>query len=366
MRPHGSAAASIVGRSDWARKIRQDVARVAGFSAGVLITGPTGTGKELIARTVHASGPRAGRPFLPVDCAAIQGSLFAGELFGHVKGAFTGATYSSLGCFRAADGGTLFLDEIGELEAASQSKLLRVIQEKSVVPVGSHQGIPVDVRIITATNRNLAEEVAAGRFREDLYYRLNVVSLTCLPLKDRPEDVEILAKHFLEMASEGAGMPRMCLSEGAIRKLKSHKWPGNARQLQNLMERMVVFNEGSVIEEWALSEVAEVSPPPIAIAGEIGGYQANLPPEEPCGGGLLGIVSDDEEDNAPVVCRPGLTLAELERQYITETLEAVDYNQTICARVLDIDRRRLARKIEKHGISLPLLERGRPARRKAA
>jgi len=355
-----------VGRSAWARKVREDIARVAGFSANVLVTGPTGTGKELVARAMHASGPRAEKPFIAVDCAAIQGSLLAGELFGHVKGAFTGAAYASLGCFRAAEGGTLFLDEIGELEAESQSKLLRAIQGKTVVPVGSHEEIPVDARIIAATNRNLAEEVAAGRFREDLYYRLNVVSIGCRPLADRLDDIEVLARHFLAAASEGTGMPRMRLTEGAISELKSRQWPGNVRQLQNTIERLVVFNEGEVIDRRALSTLGELSLPLDAIAGEIGPRSADVPSKEPSSPALLSIVDDDNRQRDSSVFEPGLTLAEIERRHIVNTLEAVDYNQTAAARVLDIDRRRLARKIKKYGISAPLLGRGRPAGRKAA
>ena len=180
-----AATLEIVGVSAWAADIRKKVLAVAACPSNVLVTGPTGTGKEVIARAIHARGPRAQKPFIPVDCAAATGTLFASHIFGHLKGAFTGAGYAALGCFRAAHGGTIFLDEVGELESDMQTKLLRVLQQRRVIPVGGHEEVPVDVRVIAATNRDLRCEVAAKRFREDLYYRLHVVTLRTLPLRER-------------------------------------------------------------------------------------------------------------------------------------------------------------------------------------
>ncbi len=196
----------VVGISPAVSSLREEISRVAPFSVSVLITGPTGTGKEVIARTIHNASPRRDKPFIPVDCAAVTGSLFASHMFGHLKGAFTGATYAALGCFRAAESGTIFLDEIGEMEPALQAKLLRVLQQSTVVPVGGHEEVPIDARIIAATNRNLAEEVERGNFREDLYYRLNVVELHSIALSERAEDIPVLATHFLEELAFRHGM----------------------------------------------------------------------------------------------------------------------------------------------------------------
>ena len=360
------AVDSIVGCSVWVCQTRSKILRVAGYSSSVLITGPTGTGKELIARAIHGLSPRAANLFIPVDCAAIQGSLFASQLFGYVKGAFTGATHGSLGYIRAADGGTLFLDEVGELETESQAKMLRVIQEKMVVPVGAYEGVPVDVRIVAATNRNLADEVAVGGgFREDLYYRLNVISLRTVPLKDRPEDIPALSDHFLKRLSIEAGLPLMRLSPDAIRLLAAYTWPGNVRQLQNLLERAVIFSEDELISARLLSELADLTPPveTTVASGD------RLPPcrgEEPPPHASLTAEVDQGPVSSAICSRVGLTLAELERERIVEALEETRYNQTLCARVLGIDRRQLARKIRKYGVCIPVPKRGRPALRKAA
>jgi len=362
MRSTRAGTASIIGRSAWARQIREDILRVAAFPANVLIAGPTGTGKELVARAIHAESPRADGPFVPVDCAAVSGDLFSSELFGHLEGAFTGASKATLGCFRAADGGTLLLDEIGELRPDAQAKLLRVIQERMVVPVGSHEPVAMDVRIVAATNRDLSEEVKAGCFREDLYHRLNVVSLHMTALRDRAEDIRPLAEHFLrELAAQSGSRPSR-LTPDAVALLESHGWSGNVRELRNLLERATVFGRDKVIDGRFLAGLDHLRPETLPIVvpdaplGLYGGDDAaadNGCPE----------TFDDAEAAEDASGWP--TLDELEREHIQRALLETGYNRTACAKLLGIDARRLARRIKKHRISVPESKPGRPRRRAA-
>jgi len=234
----------------------QEVESVAGADTTVVLLGETGTGKELFARALHTQSKRSNRPLVKLNCGAIPANLIESELFGHEKGAFTGATSRRQGRFSLADGGTLFLDEIGELPVELQPKLLRVLQEGEFEPVGSSRTVKVDVRVVAATNRNLAERVKSGAFREDLYYRLNVFPIRIPPLRERSGDVAILAKVFLERFCRRTGKSLAPLSEAALTRLGAYDWPGNVRELENVMERGVIISKGGVFDvDRALSDV---------------------------------------------------------------------------------------------------------------
>jgi DNA-binding NtrC family response regulator len=330
----------FVGVSAWTRLLRDRILRAAAFSSNVLVTGPSGTGKELIAQAIHRHSARRDAPFVPVDCTSLTGELFASHLFGHVKGAFTGAEHPRLGCFRVAAGGTIFLDEIGELSLEMQSKLLRTIQQRVVVPLGSDQPTAIDVRIIAATNRNLLAEVQAGRFRLDLYYRLNVVSFETVRLADRPDDIEPLAEYFLDRLMSEQGFPRKRISGEALRVLEGYDWPGNVRELQNILERAAIFSAGEEIGAEAIPlEECEVRPSAVS----------PQPTEDAVA--LLDVL--DTVETWP-------TLMDVQRDHIRATLDHAFYNQSVAAKLLNIDRASLARKISRYKISLPLSRRGRP------
>jgi two-component system, NtrC family, response regulator AtoC len=254
----------IVGRSRAIQDVIRTLEKVAQSKSTVLITGETGTGKELAARAIHARSAQADRPLIKVNCAAIPESLLESELFGHVKGAFTGATANRRGRFALADGGTLFLDEIGTLGLGVQAKLLRVLQEREFEPVGSERTQSVDVRVIAATNRDLRALAAEGRFQEDLYYRLSVIPVELPPLRQRPEDVPLLVEHFLRKHAQRLGRRIDGVEPAVLERLSAYRWPGNVRELENTVERAVVLAAGPVLDLAALS-VAE--PPPTAAAG---------------------------------------------------------------------------------------------------
>jgi Nif-specific regulatory protein len=251
--------ATIIGESTAIKALRDTLRRVARTDLPVLILGESGSGKDVVARAVHYGGPRHPHPFIPVNCAAIAETLLESELFGHEKGAFTGADTMRTGKFEAASGGTLFLDEIGDLSAGGQAKLLRVLEEKAVYRVGGHSPIPVDTRIVAATNRNLAEQVRAGKFREDLFYRLSVVTLELPPLRDRREDILVLAEHFLHTFCRDAGRKSLKFTAEAKRKLEQHTWPGNVRELRNLLERVAYLCPGDKVEVSDLAIIARAS-----------------------------------------------------------------------------------------------------------
>ena len=304
---------TLIGSSPSMREVQKTIGLVADSDATVLITGETGTGKEVVARTIHRVGARSNGPFMALNCAAIPPDLLESELFGHIKGAFTGAIAERKGAFREADGGTLFLDEIGDMDLAMQAKILRALQERVVTPVG---GKPqkVDVRIVAATHRDLEQWVKQGRFREDLFYRLNVVPIELQPLRKRTADIPALAEHFLAMASS----PNKQLSEEALQRLAGHAWPGNVRELRNAMERVAVMCRSSIVAASDLDFLASSAPD----ADGHGGDDGHLPS----------------------------AVERLERRLIAEALKESKGNRAEAARRLGIHRQLLHTKIEKYGL----------------
>jgi two-component system response regulator AtoC len=289
---------------------------VAPRRSTVLILGQTGTGKQMLAQYIHRLSPRRRRPFIPVDCLALTETLFESELFGHVKGAFTGAVNDSLGFVRAADGGTLFLDEIGDLSPRLQGKLLRLLQEQEVVPVGDIRPYKVDVRVIAATNKNLTDLVSRGAFREDLFFRLSVVTLSLPTLRERTEDILVLADHFLQRQAQLYGEPRKTLSPAAAQALLHYTWPGNIRQLANVIEHAHILTEGDRIEPQALPSLLQRSIP------------------------------ESDQENPP------LTLEEIERNAIVNALRKTKYCKAAAARRLHVNIQRFNRLIERLHIPL--------------
>jgi two-component system NtrC family response regulator len=304
----------LIGSSSSMREVQKTIGLVADSDATVLITGETGTGKEVIARTIHRVGARGAGPFLALNCAAIPPDLLESELFGHVKGAFTGAVLERKGAFREAHGGTLFLDEIGDMELSMQAKILRAIEERVVAPVGGRPQ-KIDVRIIAATHRDLEQWVREGRFREDLFYRLNVVPIALQPLRRRAGDIMPLAEHFLTRASS----PAKQLSEDALQRLTEHAWPGNVRELHNAMERVAVMCRGEVVTAGDLDFLA--APPTDRADGSRG----------------------DRHDLSSAV-------EMLERRMIAEALSESGGNRAEAARRLGIHRQLLHAKAEKYGL----------------
>lgn len=257
---------NLLGSSLAMREIFAMLARVAPTDATVLIEGESGTGKELVAEALHQHSQRKGKPFVVIDCSAIPRDLIESELFGHIKGAFTGATGTRKGAFEAADGGTLFLDELGELDLDLQPKLLRALEKREIKPVGSNDAIKTNVRVVAATNRKLIHEVNEGNFREDLYYRLAVIRIEMPPLRERPDDIPVLVEHFLGAANEMAGREGVDVSYKTMEKLKRHRWPGNVRELKNFVERAVLLTSGDQIETRFLQSREPVTEAPPAAA----------------------------------------------------------------------------------------------------
>lgn len=307
----------LVGQHPSMQGLLRKVSQVAPRRATVLLLGESGSGKEVVARAIHAASPRAANPFVAVNCAALSETLLESELFGHDKGAFTGAAESRIGRFAKANGGTLFLDEISEVPLSLQVKLLRFLQEREYEPVGSDKTIKVDVRIIAATNRDLKLRVEEGLFREDLYYRLNVVQLDIPPLRARPSDVLLLADHFLRSIAEEEGVPVEGLTEDARRALLVYPWPGNVRELRNAIERAVVMVEGA----W-------IGPDDLPFAA----------------------TETHAAEDAVRLMVPGVTLAELERYAILRTLESVGGSTQRAAEILGISRRKVQYRLKEWGV----------------
>jgi two-component system, NtrC family, response regulator AtoC len=321
------AGTLMVGDSEPMRDVHGLVRRAAASTATVLIRGESGSGKEVIARRIHEIGPRSHGPLVKVHCAALPEQLLESELFGHEKGAFTGATSRKPGRVEIAEGGTLFLDEIGDISAAIQVKLLRVLQDKEYERVGGTRTLQADVRFIAATHRPLEEMIRRGEFREDLYYRLNVIPIVAPPLRSRPDDIEALALHFARGFGEQYGRPGLHLAREAIALLRRHSWPGNVRQLQNFVERLAVFAE---TDEIALA----------GVEAELRGL---------CGDGAAGTSGPE-----PSLMSTGLNLDEVlrraERRALEKALRKADGNKTVAARILGVSRRTLYNKLEEHGL----------------
>ncbi|MBJ6801869.1 sigma-54-dependent transcriptional regulator [Geomonas propionica] len=317
----GRVFPDIISNNDRMAQIMELVKKLSGHKTTVLIQGESGTGKELVARALHNCGVRRQAPFVAVNCGAIPASLLESELFGHVKGAFTDASHDKIGLFEEADGGTLFLDEIGELPLSLQVKLLRVLQEEEIRPLGAAAAQKVDVRVVSATSRDLTREVAAGRFREDLYFRINVFALSLPPLRERVEDVPLLVDHFLEKHGERMGVPGVRPTPEALQALVRYGWPGNVRELENCVERGLVLCDGVTLGLASLPEVVR--------RGAGGGRR---------GEGLPDSLSIKKGAEA------------LERQLIMRALEQTAGNRTHAARLLEISHRALLYKLKEYDL----------------
>src|SRR6266849_6826193 len=306
---------SIIGRAPEMDKLYRIIAKAAQSIHPVLILGESGTGKEMVARAIHHSGPFRDKPFIPVDCGSLVPTLIESELFGYVKGAFTGAMQSKEGLLAIAEGGTVFLDEVGELPVDLQAKMLRALQEKEIRPVGSTKHLPINVRILAATNRDLDHAVTEGSFRRDLYFRLNVLSLRIPPLRERRQDIPLLATNFLERVSQASGHNRE-LSDDAMKALLAYDWPGNVRELENCLERCCAMTSGTLINTVDLPSSITGAAPRLAVA---------MP----------------ETRILPMV--------ELERQTILNTIAQLDGDKLMAAKLLGIGKTTLYRKLKEYG-----------------
>lgn len=312
----------IIGRAPEMEKLYRIIAKAANSVHPVLILGKSGTGKEMVARSIHYSGPFRDKPFIPVDCGSLVPTLIESELFGYVKGAFTGANQSKDGLMAIAEGGTIFLDEVGELPVDLQAKMLRAIQEKEIRPVGSTRRVPINVRILAATNRDLEQGVTHGSFRRDLYFRLNVLSLRIPPLRERRQDIPLLIGHFLDRLARGSSQEKM-LSDEALKAMIAHDWPGNVRELENCLERAYAFTSGPIMQS------------------------ADLPREI---ANLAGPVPSN--GNGTVLERPRIIpMAELERQTILNAITELNGDKLQAARLLGIGKTTLYRKLKDYATS---------------
>ncbi|MHB1222658.1 MAG: sigma-54-dependent transcriptional regulator [Gemmatimonadaceae bacterium] len=321
LRQHIDSRFEMVGQSFSLRALQERIAKVAGTPARVLISGENGTGKELVARAIHRESPRRDRPFVEVNCAAIPQELIESELFGHMRGSFTGAVTDRAGKFEQADKGTIFLDEIGDMSLAAQAKVLRVLQDNVVTRIGGSKAIQVDVRVLAATNKTLEEEIAAGRFREDLYYRLNVVPLHVPPLRERKDDIPLLVIYFLQQLAEREGAPARGITDEAIQRLQTLDWAGNVRELRNTVERLLILSSGPAITATDVDRLV------------------GRRPEDVAGLGALVECRTFEEFKTAA-----------ERAYLLAKLRAFDWNVSETARALEMPRSNLYKKIERYGL----------------
>jgi len=336
----------IIAASSGMRRVGQLVKRASSGKATLLIRGESGTGKELIARAAHFAGSRKAKPFVCLNCAAISENLLASELFGHEKGAFTGATERKIGKFEAANHGTLFLDEIGEMSVALQSKFLRVLEGHPFERVGGNTPITVDVRVVAATNRNLEKDVSDGRFRHDLFFRLRVLEIIVPPLRKRKEDIPVLARHFLERLCNETGRRIDGFSQGAMQLLNEYRWPGNVRELKNVIERAVLLGTDAVIQK---SDIA------LSSLRTTGDTNVSSLVNVPSGADLVAIASDsfaqaDSENEDDTSKYAPMSLEDWEKQHIEATLQFCQWNKSSAARVLGIERTTLDRKIKRYGL----------------
>jgi two-component system nitrogen regulation response regulator NtrX len=315
----------LVGHSEALQEIQRAVARIAPTKASVLITGESGTGKELVARAIHRNSPRSAEPFVKVNCAAIPEELIESELFGHVKGSFTGAVKDQVGKFVSADGGTIFLDEVGDMSLKTQAKVLRVLQDGEVEPVGAAKTMMVDVRVVAATNKDLPEEIKENRFREDLYFRLNVVPLRLPPLRERPEDIEPLVLHFADTFCRENNYRTVSFAPQALRRLSGRPWRGNVRELRNAVERLIIMSSRGIIE-----------------ADDI-----------PAGLGMA--LGTGEGDGTVMLSEESATLQQFkdrsERAFLVAKLRANDWNYAATAKAIETPRSNLYKKLKTYGIS---------------
>jgi two-component system nitrogen regulation response regulator NtrX len=320
LRSHIEDRYRMVGSSKALSNVQEIIEKVAPTHSRVLITGANGSGKELVARAIHANSPRADRPFVEVNCAAIPGELIESELFGHMKGSFTGAVQDRPGKFEQADGGTLFLDEIGDMSEAAQSKVLRALQEGAITRVGGSQPIEVDVRVLAATNKPIQKEIEAGRFREDLYYRLNVVPIEVPPLDSRKDDIPLLVEHFVSELRASSGLAGKTFDEEAIEALRRREWRGNVRELRNAVERMLIMSSGATVT------IADVNG---------------------LGGGATGGLFESAGNPSTFETFK----QEAEKSFLTAKLQEFSWNVSETARALEMPRSNLYKKIDKYGLS---------------
>jgi len=325
-----SSSASMIGKSPQIVKVYRTIAKVAMSRSNVLITGESGTGKELVARAIHDNSQRASKPFVTVNCCALNENLLESELFGHVKGSFTGATGNKVGLFEEANHGTLFLDEIGDISPALQVKLLRVLQEGEIKPVGAMENRKVDVRVIAATHRNLETLVAEGKFRDDLYYRLKVILIEMPPLRERVEDLPELVKYFLARSSQKTGKAVSSVSEDLMKLILNYPWPGNIRELENSIERATAMSSSPIL-------FPEDFQPELLKNRE----ETTAPATE-----------DSPVELAPTSSPAPRSLEELEKEHIIRTLHEVKFNKSKAASILGIDRVTLYRKASRYGIQM--------------